>query len=65
MVVLLSGVTQKPDPVEPDEARRLAALYNQGLRQQLGLTHRRCPSPAGSLAPPPAAPRSRKSPPGL
>lgn len=66
MVVLLSGATQKPDPVEPDEARRLAAQYNQGLRQQLGLTPPTTPiPPAGSLAPPPVASDPASPPPGL
>lgn len=70
MVVLFSGVAQKPDPVEPDEARRLAAGYNQSLRQQLGLTPSAPPPqaapPAGTLPPAPAeAPTPPAFPPGI
>lgn len=67
MVVLFHGVGQKPDPVEPDEARRLAAGYNQALRQQLGLTpaspRPQAAPPEDSLPPPPAA--APAPPPGL
>lgn len=62
MVVLFSGVGQKPDPVEPAEARRLAAGYNQALRQQLGLT---TPAAAPPAVAPPPAPEAQSPPPGL
>lgn len=45
-VVLAVGIGWNPNPVEPDEARRLADDYNARLRAELGLTDATPPAAA-------------------